>query len=136
MIYSGYHKEKSFFFFQFLEGIDVQQVFKKLSKVFLEYLVAKMGDSGEASSSEAPRHEDVAHPKQGFDELPVDYGMMLILCWYEVHTMPSCCTILVLFLNKLDTILNTKTVLFMYDYSTISFHMMPVQFMYNACTIS
>ena len=95
-----------------------------------------MGDNGQASSSEAPRHEDVACPKQGFDELLEDYGTMLILCWYEVHTMPSPCTILVLFLNKLDMILNTKTVLFMYDYSTISFHTMPVHFMYNACTIS
>ena len=95
-----------------------------------------MGDSGEASSSEAPRHEDVAYPQQGFDELPVDYAMMLILCLYEAHTMPSRCTILVLFLNKLDKILNTKTVLFMYDYNEISFHTMPVQFMYNACTIS
>ena len=86
-----------------------------------------MGDSGEISSSEAPRHEDVAHPKQGFDELPVDYGTMLILRLYEVHTMPSCCMILVLFLNKLDTILNTKTILFMYDYSTIHF----IQCLYN-----
>ena len=81
-------------------------------------------------------HEDVARLKQGFDELPVDYGMILILCLYEVHTMPSHCMILVLFLNKLDMILNMKTVLFMYDYSMILFHMMPVQFMYNACTIS
>ena len=80
MIYSGYHKEKSFFFFQFLEGIHVQQVFLKLSEVFVEFLVAEMGDSGEASSSEAPRCEDVARPKQGFDELLVDYGTMLILC--------------------------------------------------------
>ena len=80
MIYSRYHKEKSFFFFQFLEGIHVQQVFKKLSKVFLEFLMAEMGDSGEASSSEAHWREDVARLKQGFDELLVDYGMMLILC--------------------------------------------------------
>ena len=109
---------------------------KNCLRFFFEYLVAKMGDSGEASSSEAPQHKDVDHPKQGFDELPVDYGTMLILCLYEVHTMPSHCTILVLFLNKLDTILNTKTVLFMYNYSAISFHMMLVQFMYNACTIS
>ena len=87
-----------------------------------------MGDSSEGSSSEAPRHEDEAHPKQGFDELLVDYGTILILCLYEVHTMPSHCTILVLFLKKLDMILNMKTVLFMYDYSVISFHMMPVQF--------
>ena len=98
--------------------------------------MAKMGDSGEASCSEAPPPEDVTHPKQGFDELPVDYGMMLILCLYDVCTMPSHCMIHVLFLNKLDTILNTNTVLFMYDSSTITFHMMPVQFMYNACTIS
>ena len=42
--------------------------------------MAEMGDSGEASSSEAPWHEDVAHPKQGFDELLVDYGTVLILC--------------------------------------------------------
>ena len=98
--------------------------------------MAKMGDSGEASSSEAPLPEGIAHLKQGFDELPVDYGMMLILCLYNVRTMPSRCTIHVLFLNKLDTILNTNTVLFMYNSSTITFHMMPVQFMYNACTIS
>ena len=66
--------------------------------------MAKMGDSGEASSSEAPPCKDVAHPKQGFDELLVDYGTMLILCLYDVCTMPSHCTIHVLFLNKLDMI--------------------------------
>lgn len=94
-----------------------------------------MGDTGEVSSSEVHRREPVPCPKQGFAELPVDYGTILILCSYEVYTIPCCSTMFVLFLYNVHTILCTNAVLFAYDYSAISFHTIPVQCLYNACTM-
>ena len=78
-----------------------------------------MADKEGSSYSQAPPSENDDHPKEGFDHLPEDCGTMLIQCSYDVCTMPSHCTIHVLFLNKLDMISYTNTALFMYNSCTI-----------------
>ena len=78
-----------------------------------------MADKEGSTDSQAPPSENDDRPKQGFNHLLQDYGTMLIQCSYDVCTMPSHCTIHVLFLNKLDTISYRNTALFMYDSSTI-----------------
>ena len=90
-----------------------------------------MADKEGSNDSQAHPSKNDDHPRQGFDHLLEDYGMMLIQCSYDVCTMPSCCTIHVLFLNKLDMISYTNTALFMYDSSMIYIDTMHVQCTYN-----
>ena len=90
---------------------------------------------GDSSDSQDNPDDNTAQPKQGFNDLPVEYGTMLILCLYNVCTMPPLYTIYVLFLYELHTMLNTNLVLFLCNGSTILFHTMPVQSVYNVYTI-